>query len=249
MSAWKAGLMAVLVAMTAISGCKKKESTSSTTEVVQQDQLLLEDNQRLRTEKADLEQQLLQLQSLLNDRNTELTDWKTKYGQAESRMMGQEAEMSKMRTSHTGSNGDLGALQNRVKELEGILAKRDSDGNLVLVLDSKVFFKSGSAELNESTRSSLLQVSAILNENYRSNKISIDGHADSDPIKKSSFKTNWELSSARSLSVLHFLNQQGKVAEERLSCRAFSYFAPVAPNDSSSNKAKNRRVEIVIING
>ena len=244
----KWGLMGIAVVMLSMSaGCKTK-TEKSIKESYSVDQSLQEENTRLRGDVENWKQQVAAKDALLMQRQQDAEDWHNRYNQSQQQLMSQASDMSR-NTAPTGNSSELSALQGRIKELEGTLAKSDKDGNLVIVLDTQVFFKAGSADLNKKSQQSLLDVARILNENYSGNKISVDGHCDSDPIKKSAsqFKTNWELASSSSLEVLHFLNEEGKVKEDRLTSRSYSYFAPVAANDSNANKSKNRRVEIVIL--
>jgi chemotaxis protein MotB len=77
--------------------------------------------------------------------------------------------------------------------------------------------------------------------------VAVEGHTDDDRIKYSAWASNWELSSARALSVLHYLVDECSVPPQRLSANGYGEFRPVSPNDLSENKQKNRRVEIVIL--
>ena len=74
----------------------------------------------------------------------------------------------------------------------------------------------------------------------------IEGHTDNQPIKRSGWKSNWELSTARALSVLHYLSEKS-VAEPRLAATGYGEYKPVATNDAREGRQKNRRVEIVIL--
>ena len=76
--------------------------------------------------------------------------------------------------------------------------------------------------------------------------IGIEGYTDNVPIKHSSWKSNWELSSARSLSVLYFLANEKGISPERLSAIGFGEYRPVVSNDTREGRKLNRRVEIVI---
>lgn len=232
-----------------IAGCKDKNKTTDHKSVsYQPDPTLQAQVDSLKSENERLRAQIDQLDQMIMQRNTEIADWKQKYNLAQRDLAAAKNMKPTADPDRARLEAELIDLQEKIKEYEGIIAKRDNDGNLVLVLDNKIFFRSGSAELNANSLKTLGSVSALLNEQFSGKKISVDGHCDSDPIRSSAklFKTNWELSSARSLTVLHFLKDNG-VTEERLSARAFSFFAPVAPNDSAANKAKNRRVEIVIL--
>jgi len=75
----------------------------------------------------------------------------------------------------------------------------------------------------------------------------IEGHTDKVPIKRSGWKSNWELSTARALSVLHYLEKDEGISPERLSAIGYGEYRPVASNDSRDGRKQNRRVEIVIL--
>lgn len=76
-------------------------------------------------------------------------------------------------------------------------------------------------------------------------QVDVVGHTDSDPIKKSKWKDNWQLSAERALAVLRYLNSKG-ISSEKIRAVAAGSSRPVASNKSSSGKAQNRRVEIVV---
>ena len=77
--------------------------------------------------------------------------------------------------------------------------------------------------------------------------IGIEGHTDNEPIEYSGWKSNWELSTARALSVLHYLADQEGIAPQRLSAVGYGEYKPVASNDTKEGRRLNRRVEIVIL--
>jgi chemotaxis protein MotB len=80
-----------------------------------------------------------------------------------------------------------------------------------------------------------------------SNLISVEGHSDARAIHNSRFGDNWELSSARGLSLLRYLTERYGIAPERLSAAAYADTRPQADNNSASGRARNRRVDIVIL--
>ena len=90
------------------------------------------------------------------------------------------------------------------------------------------------------------KVIRILQETVPSNKIGVEGHTDNEPIKHSQWKSNWELSSQRALSVVHYLEQRG-VIPERLSAIGYGEYQPITSNDMVEGRQINRRVEIVIL--
>jgi len=80
------------------------------------------------------------------------------------------------------------------------------------------------------------------------NPIRLEGHTDSVPIKTARFRSNWELSAARSIAILELLATRFGLARERMSITGYADVAPVASNDTEAGRAKNRRVDIVILN-
>ncbi|HHV37949.1 MAG TPA: OmpA family protein, partial [Tepidimicrobium sp.] len=92
-------------------------------------------------------------------------------------------------------------------------------------------------------------ISEILNmDEFKERLIKVEGHTDTDPILYTSeFPTNWELSSTRSSNVLRYLVEKRGIEGNRISLSGYSYYRPIAPNDTPENKAKNRRVDIVIL--
>ena len=120
------------------------------------------------------------------------------------------------------------------------------DKGLVITFVSEVLFDSGKAKLRNDSLPKLEKVAGVLNTTVADLNVGIEGHTDNQPIKKSGWKTNWELSSARALSVLHYLSEKS-VAEPRLAAIGYGEYKPVAPNDTKDGRQKNRRVEIVIL--
>ena len=123
---------------------------------------------------------------------------------------------------------------------------RRRGNDTVINLPSDVFFASGSATLNRSGERSMAKVVDYIRRNHPGGLIRVEGHSDCDPIRKSKskFHCNWELSFERAHAVMHYLVERGGVDPHRMVCEAYGEFQP----QSSSDKSKNRRVEIVIAN-
>lgn len=118
---------------------------------------------------------------------------------------------------------------------------------LVITFVADILFDSGKAKLRSESYPILDKVAAVLNENVPDNNVGIEGHTDNEPIKYSGWKSNWELSIARALSVLHYLADDKGVSPERLSAIGYGEHNPVALNDTRENRQLNRRVEVVIL--
>lgn len=119
---------------------------------------------------------------------------------------------------------------------------------LVITLASDSFFAEGSADLNiDETREILLKLSEFFNsKELNDRKYRIEGHTDSTPVENPKFESNWELSSARAMNVLHYLSGLG-VDEKRFSVAGYADTRPMHKGDTPEAKAYNRRVDIIIL--
>ncbi|MDD2927973.1 MAG: OmpA family protein [Candidatus Omnitrophica bacterium] len=117
---------------------------------------------------------------------------------------------------------------------------------LVITVVGDLLFDSGKAKIRREAYPLLDKVARVLKDNMAGFNIGIEGYTDNVPIRHSGWKSNWELSTARSLSVLHFLVNEKGVSPERLSAIGFGEYRPVASNNTKEGRKLNRRVEIVI---
>lgn len=120
---------------------------------------------------------------------------------------------------------------------------------LVISLASDAFFGPASATIDlEETRDILLRIGALLSsDEVAGRKFRIEGHTDAAPVDPAGpWPSNWELSTARAVNVLHYLTNIG-VDEKRFQVAGFSDTVPVASNDTREGQAYNRRVDIVIL--
>ncbi len=118
---------------------------------------------------------------------------------------------------------------------------------LVITFVSEVLFDSGKAKIKPEANNSLDKVARVLKENVPDLDIGIEGHTDNVPIKHSGWKSNWELSSARAMGVLHYLVDKKGISPDRVAAIGYGEYRPVASNDNKEGKRQNRRVEIVIL--
>lgn len=146
--------------------------------------------------------------------------------------------------------------ENDAYELAGALHEQidagqveiETRGRLIIIrIREKGSFISGSAEMAPSYKGVMREVRAVLA--LKKGKIAVQGHTDDIPINTRRFRSNWELSAARAVSVAHELMVGGDVAERRFEVAGFSDTLPLAPNTTPENRAKNRRVEILVKQG
>jgi len=105
-----------------------------------------------------------------------------------------------------------------------------------------VLFDLGSADLKTNVVPILSRILGTVKDGYI--EILVEGHTDDIPIKTEKFPSNWELSSARALSVVRYFHDEEKIPAERLVAVGHGEYRPLVPNDSPENRVKNRRVEI-----
>jgi chemotaxis protein MotB len=117
-------------------------------------------------------------------------------------------------------------------------------GRMVLALPSDILFDSGKAKIAPQGRRALGEVGGVL-ATLPGRRFQVSGHTDTDPIRISGFASNWDLSSARALEVVRVLIESG-MKPAALSAAGYAEFDPVSANDSAQNKARNRRIEIVL---
>ncbi len=124
-------------------------------------------------------------------------------------------------------------------ELEGV--------RVVIRINEQASFGSGSASVKPSFIPVLTKIRGLLAD--IPGNVAIAGHTDDVPIRTSRFRSNWELSAARAVSVAHELLRDGAVEPQRLAILGHAETRPRASNDSAENRARNRRVEITVIRG
>ena len=134
------------------------------------------------------------------------------------------------------------ALENEVRNNQVEVETRGR--KIVIRVQEKGSFKSGSAELEAGFFQVIDKLVDLLSE--LDGTISVEGHSDSVPIKTAQFRSNWDLSAARALEVAHALFESGKVDASRFTVGGFADTRPLVPDDSPENRARNRRVEIIL---
>ena len=126
---------------------------------------------------------------------------------------------------------------------ENILV-HEKDGQIIIEMRGQVLFTSGSAVFNDSAAPILDEIANII-QAYTEYTVNIKGHTDNIPISTPQFPSNWELSAVRATTVLKYLISKG-VNPFRLTATGYGELLPLVPNDTSENRATNRRVEFVL---
>lgn len=174
--------------------------------------------------------------ALLSDEKAKITDEKKKAIEEK------EKALSELKSTY---NSMMTELQGEIKK--GEIAVTQLKDKLSLRMVDRILFDSGSADVKKDGKKVLDRVAEILKK-VADKQIKIEGHTDNVPVgpkvaKK--FASNWELSAARAINVVKYLQGQG-VDPNLTSATGYGEFKPIASNDTDEGKAKNRRIEIVL---
>ncbi len=137
-------------------------------------------------------------------------------------------------------------LQRRLKpEIDRQLLDIETVHNQVVIrIKENGSFPSGSATLMPAFLPTMARITEEV-ANLKG-KITVNGHTDDIPISTERFRSNWELSSARAVSVLEFMLASGQIAPDQMEVKGHADNQPLLPNENTENRAKNRRVELII---
>ena len=128
------------------------------------------------------------------------------------------------------------------------IALVEMEDTLKVVFIDKILFDSGSVEINAKGQKILLVVADSIRA-HKDQNLLVEGHTDNLPLGaslKDRFPSNWELSTARAAAGVRFLQKEGRLQPERLSARGYSYYRPVASNQTKEGRHQNRRIEIIL---
>ena len=140
----------------------------------------------------------------------------------------------------------LDKMKNEISQ--GQVTISELKGKLTVNMVDAVLFDSGKAEVKGSGMAVLKKVVEIL-QTVKDKAIRIEGHTDNVPIHgqlTARYPTNWELSAARAINVTRYLQEQG-IEPQVMAAVAFGEYRPVAANDTEEGKARNRRIEIILV--
>ncbi|MFO8014616.1 MAG: OmpA family protein [Phycisphaerae bacterium] len=120
-------------------------------------------------------------------------------------------------------------------------------GVTTVTLPNTILFDVGKATLKSSSKRVLDKIASTLNSQYKGQTIRVEGHTDSQPIRKTKklWQDNWDLSCNRAMAVVRYLVGKG-IDPKRIYASGFSYYKPVASNKTTKGRAQNRRVTIVV---
>jgi len=220
-------------------------------EAIERNKILQEDLMRAR---ADLER----VEKVLADRSAEAGTAMAEMRQEIDRLVeGNNLLQQQLEVELQAREARLAEVQSTYDELVGKLEQEiergevrisELKGKLTVNVVDKILFDSGKADLKPAGIRVLQQIGDILNSAIDKN-IQVEGHTDNVPISgvlAAKYPSNWELSTARATTVLHFLQDKVGVSGERLSAVGYGEYQPISSNATADGRAENRRIQIVL---
>ena len=246
-------LRSALLALVMITGCVKSSTHNRT----------LGELKAARAHEAELEAEVSTLKTKLDATQKSLDEGMALNGSMEKRLreLGQNvdslskdnaeatARLEELRKQKAAADARLATFKSLLSKLRAMIDNGQlkviiRDGRMIIALPNDILFDSGKTSVKAEGKVALEKVAQVL-ATVPDRDFLVAGHTDNVPIKTRDFPSNWELSTARAVEVTRYLilkGMNGKV----LAAAGFAEFDPVAANDSDTNKAQNRRIEIVL---
>ncbi|MCE2496384.1 MAG: OmpA family protein [Flavobacteriales bacterium] len=219
-------------------------------------ELLIENNNSLIARNAEENRRLLEemqlLEAKLQGKEDSLRMRAEEMDSISTALMAREAKVNELQRMLTEKDSAAEALRKSVADaLLGFKGKgvnvEEKDGRIYVTLDNSLLFESGKWDVGSEGTQALDQLSAVLADNPDIN-ILIEGHTDDDKYYGGQvIKDNWDLSVMRATSVVKILTKNKGVDPTRVTAAGRSEYLPVASNEEDAGKAKNRRIEIILI--
>lgn len=162
-----------------------------------------------------------------------------------------DTRIKSLRDAVTRKDSVTLALVTSLKGVLGNMADEDIEinvekGVVYVSISDKLLFRSGSFSVNNAAKEVLGKVAKVINDKPEL-EFMVEGHTDNVPIKVEGTQDNWDLSVRRATSIVRILQKDFGVAPERMTAAGRGEYMPVADNDSSAGRAKNRRTRIVVL--
>lgn len=191
------------------------------------------DKTSLQNENASVQNDL---KSLSSESKMTIADQAKRLKTLQNMIQAQKDVMNKLK------NSIADALMNYKNDELSVYTK---DGNVYVSLAEKLLFKSGSDVVDPKGKEALKSLAQVLN-NTKDITVVIEGHTDNVPIRTKLFKDNWDLSTARAISIVRILTKDNGFDSNRITASGKSQFHPVKPNDTVEGRAGNRRTEVIL---
>ena len=220
----KRNLLVIVIASTAGCGIPKEQFDAKALEAQQLSQKVKDEQGKVEALEAKVKE--------LQQKNQELSTSTKKLSEEKGVLEKKSSEYEHL----------AGSLQREIQA--GAIELSELKGKMTVKMKDKILFSSGSAKIGTEGQDALAKVAEAL-ASVQGKIIRVEGHTDDVPTAKGLYRTNWELSVARALAVVTFL-QSKSVNPALLSAAGYGEYHPIAANDSPENRSLNRRIEIVL---
>lgn len=203
----------------------------------------------LEAEKTQISADFLKYKTENESMEANYTDLQRRYDVLNEQLGGNETQIADYKAQLAAKDSVLNNLKNSLKTAlvdfkSDEIKVENRDGKLYVIMLDKLLFKSGNAEVEMKGQKALKTLAKELSNNPNVG-IMVEGHTDNIPMSGKTYKDNWELSSARALSVVRCLSDGG-LPQKRLAAVGRGEFYPVASNTTEAGRAQNRRTEIIL---
>jgi chemotaxis protein MotB len=199
---------------------------------------------QLEQDKTNLQTQISKLQSENERLSDTIEALKTEVQQEKMAVQQKESEVSELEKTRREIES---SLKEQIAQKD--IKLEEIEGKLKVTFVDKILFDSGSVMIKPKGQEVLLTLADSFRDRKDQN-IAVEGHTDDVQIGAAlldRFPTNWELSTARATAVVRFLQEKGNIEPERLTASGFSFYRPVATNDTPEGRKENRRIEIILV--
>lgn len=233
-----------------LGGCKRKELEAALAEtqakLTKTEQDLASErqsNEQLRQENQTLQQRIAELEEEIEQLEAQIDDLAKKQGMT-------AKELAELRKEKAKREAELKVYRDLFAKLKALIDAGTiqvvvRDGRLTLKLANAILFDSGRVELKPEGEAAIAQLVPAL-QSVGDREFLVAGHTDNVPIKTARFKSNWELSTARAVTVVKYMVSQGYPAAN-VGAAGYGENDPVESNDTEEGKASNRRIEIILM--
>ncbi len=191
----------------------------------------------------------------LRDKNKQLQNENT---QLSGTIVGLKLDLRREQTVVEEKEDTISQLDKTRREIEASLKEQiaqkdvmieEIEGKLKVTFVDKILFDSGSTKIKDKGKDVLLTLAESF-AGAPDRKVVVEGHTDDVPlgeVLQAKFPSNWELSTARSATVVRFLQEKANIEPERLTASGYSFYQPIASNETEETRKQNRRIEIILV--
>jgi chemotaxis protein MotB len=205
---------------------------------------------KLRATEADGQRRLGACEKEKGELQGRLAALEGEKGKLSGKLAASAEEIATLKRARAAAEARTRAFRNLLGKLRSMIASKAlavkvRKGRLIVQMSDKVLFEPGKADLKEDGQKALATIAQVL-KTIPDRDFLIAGHTDNRPIRTVRFRSNWELSVARALEVVKFLQGEG-VDPQHLGAAGYSEFDPVGDNRLEDGRAQNRRIEIILM--